>query len=301
MTELDEDIRASCFSHLEILWAEFGDDIPYVGGLNRGFPFRGHRIPFLNYQKGIYRASVQRGPAALSINTSYRSPYADEATEEGFLYAYRAGAIDQPDNRALRAAHRLQVPVVYFIGTRPGWYRPVFPCFLTGDDATTRFVVVTPGAMVGPLDEQEPVRVEDPIEQRYVVRETKVRLHQARFRGRVLPAYLSQCAICRLKEGRLLDAAHIIGDLQAAGQASVSNGLSLCSIHHRAFDQHLVGISPEYKVHVSRRLLDDDDGPMLDFLKGFHEANIHVPSRRAWRPDRERLAERFDRFTEAAA
>src|SRR5436190_19109807 len=84
MTELDEDIRASCFSHLEILWAEFGDDMPYVGGLNRGFPFRGHRIPFLNYQKGIYRASVQRGPAALSINTSYRSPYADEATEEGF-------------------------------------------------------------------------------------------------------------------------------------------------------------------------------------------------------------------------
>ena len=62
-----------------------------------------------------------------------------------------------------------------------------------------------------------------------------------------------------------------------------------------------MGISPEYKVHVSGRLLDDDDGPMLDLLKGFHEANIHVPSRRAWRPDRERLAERFDRFTEAAA
>ena len=49
MAELDEDIRASCFSHLEILWAEFGEDIPYVGGLNRGFPFRGRRIPFLNY------------------------------------------------------------------------------------------------------------------------------------------------------------------------------------------------------------------------------------------------------------
>lgn len=301
MAERDDDIRVSCFSHLEILWAEFGEDIPYVGGLDRGFPFRGRRIPFLNYQKGIYRSSVQLGPAALSINTSYKSPYADEATEEGFLYAYRAGEIDQPDNRALRASHDLQVPVVYFIGTRPGWYRPIFPCFITGDDATTRFVVVTPGAMVGPLDEQEPVRVEDPIERRYVVRETKVRLHQARFRGRVLPAYMSQCAICRLKEGRLLDAAHIIGDIQATGEAVVSNGLSLCSIHHRAFDQHLVGISPDYKVHIARRLLDDDDGPMLELLKGFHEAILEVPARRAWRPDRERLAERFDRFKEAAA
>lgn len=52
MAELDEDIRASCFSHLEAVWAEFGEDIPYTGGLNRGFPFRGRRIPFLNYQKG---------------------------------------------------------------------------------------------------------------------------------------------------------------------------------------------------------------------------------------------------------
>ena len=277
MAELDEDIRSSCFSHLTILWAEFGEDIPYVGGLNRGFPFRGRRIPFLNYQKGIYKASVQRGSAALSINTSYRSPYADEATEDGFIYAYRAGAIDQPDNRALRAAYRLQVPVVYFIGTRPGWYRPVFPCFITGDNSATQFVVVTPGAMVGPLDEQEPAPVEDPIERRYVLRETKVRLHQARFRGRVLPAYMSQCAICRLKEGRLLDAAHIISDLQLAGEATVSNGLSLCSIHHRAFDQHLVGISPEYKVHVSRRLLDDQDGPMLDLLKGFPRQNFRCP------------------------
>ncbi len=41
MAEAEEDIRTSCFSHLKILSAEFGEDIPYVGGLNRGFPFRG--------------------------------------------------------------------------------------------------------------------------------------------------------------------------------------------------------------------------------------------------------------------
>jgi len=136
-------------AHLSVLVAEFGEDIPYAGGLAHGFPFRGRRVPFLNYQKGIYRAAVQSGPAALSIQTSAKSPYDDEVIEDGFLYAYRAGDVDQPDNRALRAAHELQVPLVYFIGTRPGWYKPVFPCFVREDDPVARMVLVTPGALRG--------------------------------------------------------------------------------------------------------------------------------------------------------
>jgi putative restriction endonuclease len=202
----DEDVRTACMAHLSVLVAEFGEDIPYVSGLARGFPFRGRRVPFLNYQKGIYRAAVQRGPAALSIQTSWKSPYDDEFVDDGLLYAYRAGDIDQPDNRALRAAHELQVPLVYFIGTRPGWYKPVFPCFIRADDPARRTVLVTPGVLGGPVDEPSPISIEDPDERRYAVRRTRVRLHQARFRGRVVPAYSSQCAICRLKELRLLDA-----------------------------------------------------------------------------------------------
>jgi putative restriction endonuclease len=225
----------------------------------------------------------------------------DDVVEDGFLYAYRAGDVDQPDNRALRAAHDLQVPIVYFIGTRPGWYKPIFPCFVRADDPGQRVVLVTPGALVGPLDEPEPARLDDPIERRYAVRQTRVRLHQARFRGRVVPAYSSQCAICTLKEERLLDAAHIIGDIELEGEASVQNGLSLCSIHHRAFDQDLVGVSPDYTVHVSRRLLDDEDGAMLELLKGFHQNSLHLPSRRRDRPDAERLEVRFARFLARAA
>jgi putative restriction endonuclease len=72
--------------------------------------------------------------------------------------------------------------------------------------------------------------------------------------------------------------------------------VSLCSIHHRAFDEDLVGSSADRQVHVSKRLLDDEDGPMLELLKGFHRRPIVVPASRRHRPDAERLARRFERF-----
>lgn len=292
----DEDVRSSCWAALEVLIAQFGDDVPYRDGLDRGFSYRGGRVPFLNRQKGIYRAAAQRGPAALSIQTSAKSPYGDQLTSQGLVYAYRDGPIDQPDNRALRAAHELQVPLVYFFGTRPGRYRPFYPCYVTGDDPAGRAVVVSFGKLVGPLDEREPVLLDEPIERQYVVRQVRARMHQSRFRGVVLPAYSDRCAMCRLQEVRLLDAAHIVGDLEETGDAVVANGLSLCSIHHRAFDEDLVGVSPDYEVRVSRRLLDEDDGPMLDLLKGFHGQALAVPRSAPLRPDRDRLAKRYDRF-----
>lgn len=297
--ERDESLRTACFARLDLLRASFGDDIPYRGGLDEGFPFRGSRVPFLSPQKGIFRASAQSGPAPLSIQTSFNSPYEDAELDEGFRYDYRAGSVDQPDNRALRSAFLLRTPMVYFVATQPGRYRAIYPCFVEADDPVARLVVVGPGRMMGALDEPEATPIDDAIERRYAVRETRIRLHQARFRGRVLIAYRNSCAVCRLQEMQLLDAAHIVSDSSPYGEPVVSNGLSLCSIHHRAFDQDLVGISPGYEVHVSRRLLEDDDGPMLELLKTFHGQRIVLPTRIVWRPNQQQLAERFDRFAAA--
>ena len=71
--ERDEDVRTACFLALDVLRAQFGDELPYKAGLERGFAFRGRRVPFLNLQKGIYRAAAQRGPAALSVQTSAKT------------------------------------------------------------------------------------------------------------------------------------------------------------------------------------------------------------------------------------
>jgi putative restriction endonuclease len=297
----DDDVRSSCFAALDVLQAQYGPELPYPA-LVAGFNFRGTKIPFLNRAYGIYRAAAQRGPAALSINSAFaQKRYQDEGTEDGVLYRYQDGPIDNHFNMWLRNAHILRVPIVYFIGTRPNWYRPEYPAFVEADYPEQRSVLISFGRMIGPYDEREPVHIDDSIERRYVVRLVKQRIHQAQFRGAVVPAYRERCAICSLRQIRLLDAAHIVPDADEHGKPLISNGLSLCSIHHRAFDEDLVGISPDREVRVSPRLLDDEDGPMLDLLKTFDGAALNVPAPAAWRPDRERLALRFERFLERSA
>ena len=46
------------------------------------------------------------------------------------------------------------------------------------------------------------------------------------------------------------------------GQPVVANGIALSKIHHAAFDNHLIGIDPDGRVHVSERLLMLHDGPL---------------------------------------
>jgi putative restriction endonuclease len=294
--ERDDELRAACFLALDVLCAQYGDEMPYQGVLDQGFRFGVDRVAFLTRMRGIYRARQQVGPAALSVNTSFNSPYNDEATDDGFLYAYQKGPLTNADNQWLRMAYELQVPLVYFWGgVRPGWYRPVYGCFVRDNFPLERRVLLAPTENGQTLEPPDTV-----IEQRYIVRETKLRLHQGRFRGAVLLAYRDRCAVCRLKELRLLDAAHITPDSASTGPPVVTNGLCMCSIHHRAFDKDLVGVSPDYRVHISSRLLEEEDGPMLETLKHAHGQSIELPRRRREYPDPERLAVRFERFESAA-
>ena len=107
----------------------------------------------------------------------------------------------------------------------------------------------------------------------------------------MLAAYAGRCAISHLPEPRLLDAAHIVMDAdEQLGQPIVSNGLPLTKLHHAAFDTHLIGIDPDFRIHVSDRLLEIHDGPFLELgLKGIVGQGIDRPRRREDRPDRKAL------------
>ena len=116
----------------------------------------------------------------------------------------------------------------------------------------------------------------------------------------MIAAYNGRCALSGLPESLLLDAAHIVADAhERLGQPLVPNGIPLSKIHHAAFDAHLIGIDPDYRLHVSDRLLDQRDGSMLEALKELNGGTIHLPNRTKDRPDRDRLAFRFERFKAA--
>jgi len=126
-------------------------------------------------------------------------------------------------------------------------------------------------------------------------------LHQASFRDSVLAAYDHRCATSNLPHDHLLDAAHIMADAhELLGQPLVANGIALSKIHHAAFDNHLMGIAPDDRVHVSERLLMLHDGPLLEqSLKAVAGALIR-PRHKQYHPDRDRLAIRFEQFKREA-
>lgn len=281
------------------------DDIVPLSELRRGFMFAGERASFGSFQRGIYRARRQAGAAALTLTTAptvpgKRRPYDDDLDAETrtIVYHYRDGAIDQPDNRALRAAFAEQVPLVYFHGLARSQYMVLQPIFVTGDDPNAGVVTLEVGLPVADLQDEGIQSA--PAHRAYAMQDVRVRLHQDHFRLDVLRAYRSRCAICSLRESALVQAAHIVDDSHEQGIAAVVNGLALCAIHHLAYDRNLMGIDPEGVVHIDKRLLQEIDGPMLkNGLQGFHGAAILKPRRKVDHPDPGRLAVRYERFLDA--
>jgi putative restriction endonuclease len=223
---------------------------------------------------------------------------------------------DAADNRWLHDAMQHEIPVIYFLGIAPRQFQAMIPTFIVGWDPSLLKAQIAfgldEGETLGERDlsagppglSQEGVRYEPGIpslrERRYALRSVKQRLHQASFRAAVITAYQGRCALSGLPEPLLLDAAHIVRDKHELwGQPIVSNGLPLSKVHHAAFDAHLIGVDPDYRIHVSDRLLDQHDGTLLQALKGLDGGAIHRPRRKQDYPSRERLEMRFAAFKAA--
>jgi putative restriction endonuclease len=217
--------------------------------------------------------------------------------DETIDYAFMGQDPDAADNRWLREAYENKIPIIYFLGIAPGRYQAMLPTFIIGWDAKALKARVA----FGMPDQETLAPPESALERRYALRAIKQRLHQASFREAVITAFNGRCALSGLPEPLLLDAAHIVSDTdEKFGQPVVPNGIPLSKIHHAAFDAHLIGIDPDYRLHVSERLLKQKDGPMLDALKGLKGGIIHLPSRAKDNPNRDRLALRFEHFKAVA-
>jgi putative restriction endonuclease len=273
MLPADEALRIAAFREVRRL-ADVNGDLT-GRDLRAGFQFEGERIPLINPQRGIFKPTQMR--FLLSIRTVYPRPgarvwYDDQRNvhqqiyegDEAVDYAFMGQKVDAAENRWLREAMENGVPFIYFLGTAPGMYKALIPSFVIGWDAAGLKARIAFAA-----EEEAQLKLpETPSERRYALRQVQQRLHQATFREAVITAYRGRCALSGLREPVLLDAAHIIEDRhEELGQPVVQNGIPLAKTHHAAFDAHLLGIDADFRIHVSRRILEQKDGPTLEALK----------------------------------
>ena len=268
------------------------------------FRFRGEKFRLKDINKGIWKPAVL--PATLSIVTTFRPPgrerpYNDEMGVDGMMrYKWQGADPELAANRGLRTAMHMKVPLIWFWGVAPGIFKPIFPVYIVDEEVGQKqFVIATDGLQ----NIESTGRDVDEVTKRYVLQETRRRLHQPVFRGLVMRAYGTRCAICTLRHSSLLDAAHIVPDADQDGVAAVRNGLALCKIHHAAYDSGIIGISPDYKIGVREDVLHEVDGPMLEFgLKGLQGNALSVlPSMKRERPDQSLLDRQYQRFKAGSA
>ena len=297
--EFDQHVRLAAFQWLRAQMDLHGEVLPR-SILAEGFVLDGLRVPLIGPQ-GIFKPGIMK-QAPLSITTIPGGPYDDSMGTGGALkYRYRGTDPAHPDNRGLRRAMEQQLPLVWFYRVQPGQYLASFPVFIVGDQPPQLSfdVQVDDQVAVAQPPVAESIVSEDraAIRREYVTSIVRRRVHQQAFRARVIEAYRTHCALCRLRHQELLDAAHITPDIEVTGEPVVSNGLSLCKLHHAAYDRHFLTVRPDYTIEVRRSILEETDGPMLIHgLQGLHDRPIYLPREQSLQPDRDRLEQRYAAF-----
>lgn len=312
VTGMDDDfqvrIRLAAFSHVRSL-AQSGQGVTYEQ-LSEGFVFEGERVHLLTKAAGIFKP--RQMDHLLSIRTGVPKPgrriwYSDQleahqqiyAGDQTVSYAFTGRDPGHHNNQQLKKAYEQQIPVIYFVGIAPGRYDPhvVYIGDWNPEQLEVQVVFSEWKRFDIGMDWGLP---EWGNERRYAIRQAKHRLHQTTFRAMVLSAYGYRCAVSGLPESQLIDAAHIVADSdEMLGQPVVNNGLPLSKIHHSAFDQNLIGIDPDCRIHVSQRLLSQRDGDTLTALQAVHMKPLLLPRRPEDRPDPVRLEQRFAKYKSA--
>ncbi|MCQ2259335.1 MAG: HNH endonuclease [Bacteroidaceae bacterium] len=125
----------------------------------------------------------------------------------------------------------------------------------------------------------------------------KQRINQTFFRNAVLSSYSNRCCITGIAEPHLLEAAHIMSwadDEQ--NRTNPSNGLCMNALMHRAYDNMLMSVSPDFIICFSEKLLDEEsvNERQIEFFSAVNGHQIIKPNR--FLPDRNFLAQHYEKF-----
>lgn len=127
-----------------------------------------------------------------------------------------------------------------------------------------------------------------------VPRLVKNRVNQYLFRKVIMNNYSNTCAICGLNIESLLVASHIIKwSTNQSQRLNPENGLCLCSIHDKAFEEGYLGIQGNYKIVLSQSLCHINNVETYSALFKRHENNeIIMPDK--FYPNQDFLKQHID-------
>lgn len=125
------------------------------------------------------------------------------------------------------------------------------------------------------------------------------RINQDFFRRTVLSSYRNRCCITGLNNPKLLEASHIVGwRKDEENRTNPQNGLCLNILFHKAYDENLLGISPDYEIFISERFfctpLNGIDESTVNYISNFNHQKLILPRR--FYPDRDLLAKHFEKY-----
>ncbi len=324
----DWEIRIAAISWLLQRCEQDGSEVRNYQELLRGFRHGNERVKLKHPQQGIYRPVGCLYP--ISISTSLRDPYGDGPRGgDGVLrYRYKGSPavgpdghsrtgdrqglltnVDNPSNRGLRRLMELRWPLIHFRAVASGEYLVVAPVVLLDEDPLAQNFGVGMGSELGAyaglsanrLRENAalpPPWVLDRSAYRFGARR---RVREGAFRERVLIAYKGRCAACSVSAPPLLDAVRIVGasalragcEPRPAGCYDLRNALSLCKLHHAAYDHCCMGITPGYRIQWNGDPRTASVGRNLSA-----RSHLHLPARSSNCPSPRFLAVRYEQFRE---
>jgi putative restriction endonuclease len=303
----NEEIRAAAGRAIQELIRSNGTNVLTWAQVTEGFTFAGRKIYWATKAAGIFKPAELTDNAALSIkqvlpSRSGRSaPYDDRELREGLVsYRLQRDGRDTRFNTLLENAYLQREPLLFFKGLADSLYEVLYPVFVE------EISFENDAAMIG-FDVPDTILAESSgsqrvgeLEARYGLGLRRTRLHQSAFRKRVLLAYGLRCALTNLPLVELLQAAHIVRD-SAGGIPSVQNGIAMSTFHHSAYEENLIGIDPDGKIHLSDKAASITDGPMYDHgLLRLNGSTIRFPKFEGHRPNRDFLAVKFEEFKKSA-
>lgn len=117
------------------------------------------------------------------------------------------------------------------------------------------------------------------------IKEFKRKARNAAFSNNIKELYEYRCAVCGIKRFNKkgnpeVEAAHIYPK-EKNGPDKLINGISLCKLHHWAFDNGLLSITDDYKVIVPTEINDDKN---YEDITKFRGQKILLPAKNQFKP-----------------